>query len=308
MKKIIIIITFLFFTLISLNAQNTDKEFQDRYNLLVSKLGYDGVGIETLLDKWEQKSPDNVNMLAAKFSYYFTKSIEYKTEDKSESTYLGAKPILSLKDSLGRKHNFFSVEYFKADLFKRAMEYIAKAVQLYPNNLSLREAEIRAYMRYEKENVLISKTKIIQLIDYSYDKSIKNWDFLEGNSVWTFDELIQSFCYDYYKIASPSAYEAFKEVSEKMLQFNKKNSAFIDNIASYYFVYKKDFSKAKSLYNRALRYKKDDLVAIKNLILLSRKISSERLEKKNLKKLIEYSKDSLEINSALARYNFLKNK
>ena len=31
----------------------SSKEFNERYQLLVSKLGPSGVGIETLLDKWE---------------------------------------------------------------------------------------------------------------------------------------------------------------------------------------------------------------------------------------------------------------
>lgn len=49
----------------------SSKEFNERYQLLVSKLGPSGVGIETLLDKWEAAYPDDADMLLGKFTYYF---------------------------------------------------------------------------------------------------------------------------------------------------------------------------------------------------------------------------------------------
>ena len=52
----------------------SSKEFNERYQLLVSKLGPSGVGIETLLDKWEAAYPDDADMLLGKFTYYFSKS------------------------------------------------------------------------------------------------------------------------------------------------------------------------------------------------------------------------------------------
>ena len=35
------------------SAQTTKQEVVDKYNLLTGKLGLDGVGVETLLTKWE---------------------------------------------------------------------------------------------------------------------------------------------------------------------------------------------------------------------------------------------------------------
>ena len=39
------------------------KEFKARYDMMVNRVGPDGVGIETLLDKWEAAYPDDVDML-----------------------------------------------------------------------------------------------------------------------------------------------------------------------------------------------------------------------------------------------------
>ena len=51
MKKII---TAAVAALISLAASAQSEKYEQRYNLLVSKLGPDGVGVETVLKSWEQ--------------------------------------------------------------------------------------------------------------------------------------------------------------------------------------------------------------------------------------------------------------
>ena len=56
----------------SLAAQTkpSQKDYSERYNLLVSKLGTAGVGIETHLQKWERDYPEDIEMLLGKFAYY----------------------------------------------------------------------------------------------------------------------------------------------------------------------------------------------------------------------------------------------
>ena len=71
MKRLTFIAALLFvFT--SLSAQT--EKFQQRYNLLVSKLGPAGVGIETLLDNWAKADSTDEKLLAARFDYYLAKA------------------------------------------------------------------------------------------------------------------------------------------------------------------------------------------------------------------------------------------
>ena len=52
MKKILLtILAVMAFLPLSAQPKPTQKEYLDRYQLLVSKLGTDGVGIETLLQR-----------------------------------------------------------------------------------------------------------------------------------------------------------------------------------------------------------------------------------------------------------------
>ena len=60
------------------------KEYAERYNLLVSKLGVDGVGVETVLNNWAAVAPDDVNMLTGRFSYYFAKSQRTEVVQKEQ--------------------------------------------------------------------------------------------------------------------------------------------------------------------------------------------------------------------------------
>ena len=58
MNKTKIILTAVAATLCVLaSAQTTAEEFKGRYERLVRAVGYSGVGIETLLDRWEEASP-----------------------------------------------------------------------------------------------------------------------------------------------------------------------------------------------------------------------------------------------------------
>ena len=72
MKRIAFALSALLLS-ITLAAQTTQEEFQKRYELLSGRLGPGGVGIETLINKWEAAFPDDCNMLEAKYSYYISK-------------------------------------------------------------------------------------------------------------------------------------------------------------------------------------------------------------------------------------------
>ena len=70
---------------VSLSAQ-ADK-YEQRYNLLVSKLGYAGVGVETLLDSWAKADSTSQKLLEARFNYYFVKAQSTNVVKKSSKKF-----------------------------------------------------------------------------------------------------------------------------------------------------------------------------------------------------------------------------
>ena len=75
----------------ALFAQSATREnYLERYNSLVSKVGADGLGVESLLNHWEADYPDDIDMLLARFSFYYAKSQSTSVEIIDKDKYLGA--------------------------------------------------------------------------------------------------------------------------------------------------------------------------------------------------------------------------
>lgn len=284
----------------------SSKEFNERYQLLVSKLGSSGVGIETLLDKWEAAYPDDADMLLGKFTYYFSKSQSSAVVAKPQDKFLGEKPVLTLKDTLGNPVNYFQVTDYDDELFGMSQKSIEKAIQLNPDRLDLRFLKVAALTGYEKESPDMALSNLKSLIIYNETQHPK-WVYpgYEKVDEELFSAAIQEYCFLFFKYATPVSYEAFKEISETMLSYHPSDVLYLDNVGSYWLVVKHDYKQAAKYYNKVLKIKQDDITAIKNMILLARNTSNTKLEKKYLPLLVKYSDSESERLSAKARLEAL---
>ncbi len=307
MKRILL--TFLSAVmLLPLSAQTkTEREdYLDRYQLLVSKLGAAGVGIETLLQRWEKDYPEDTDMLLGQFSYYLTKSQSSSIEVIDAQKYLGNAPTLTLKDTLGNDVNYFQVVSYDDELFGKATRAIEKAIELNPDRLDLRLFKISSLIGYEKDSPDMALAGLKALIDYN-GHSHPVWEYPD---VETSDELfpsvMQEYCYAFFKIGTPHCFEAFRELSEKMLVYYPGNPAYMTNLGSYYLVYKHDSKAALKMYNKVLKKNPDDYTAVKNCVLLARSEKNVKLEKKYLPMLVRVTPDETERVSAQTRLDALK--
>ena len=73
MKRIFTVAVVLLVHILSY-AQTDSERYEQRYDLLVSKLGPAGIGVETVLNNWEKVDSLNPRLLLGKFSYLFTKA------------------------------------------------------------------------------------------------------------------------------------------------------------------------------------------------------------------------------------------
>lgn len=287
------------------SGQTPHQAYKDRYDLLVKNLGVDGVGIETLLNRWSEDCPDDLDMLLGKFTYYLSKSQTKSVEKMDRPKYLGADPVLTLKDSLGRPVNYFQVVAYDDELFGTATKALDRAIELHPNRLDLRLYKISALIGYEKDSPDMALSSLKGLIDY------------QGSShpAWTYPDLevtdevfstsIQEYCYTFFKMGTPGTFAAFKELSGKMLKYDPGNAVFQTNLGSYELVVNKDSKAALKIYNKVLKKHPDDYATIKNCVLLSRTDKNVKLEKKFLPMLIRVTPDEAEKASAEARLKAL---
>ena len=114
MKKTVTILAVLMAGALSLCAQpQQSREWhRERYGRQVKNVGIKGVGVGTILEKWEQDYPEDLDMLNAKFEYNFSKSMSDGVVQKDSPRYLGQRPVLTLKDSTGA-----DVYYYQDTLF-----------------------------------------------------------------------------------------------------------------------------------------------------------------------------------------------
>ena len=309
MKRLLTFFTALALTLPLLSQTVSQEDYLRRYNNLVSRVGADGVGVETLLDKWAADHPEDINQLVARFSFWFTKCQTSQVIQMDRDRYLGREPIIPMTDSLGRKANWFEDITYDDELFGEAQHALDQAVALAPQRLDLRFLRISALTSYEKESPDMALAQLKALVDENY-RQHPAWthESLETVDDETFKALIQDYCFVFFRLGSESGGEAFKSLSEHMLKYSKDDPLFMDNLGSYYLVRKKDYKKALKYYDKVLKKHPDDETAIRNCLLLARSTKNTKLEKKYLPMMAKYGATESDRASAAARLEALNQK
>ena len=95
--------------------------------------------------------------------------------------------------------------------------------------------------------------------------------------------MMQEYCYSMYKLGTPSSYDAFLRLSQRMNEYFPKEADFLGNIGSYHLVVKRDFKMALKYYDKALKIDPDKVGIINNAIVASRQLKNDKLVKKYTK-------------------------
>lgn len=284
MRKILVFISAL---VISSAVHAQSEKHEQRYNMLVSKLGYAGVGVETILNNWEKEFPSDPKMLLGKFNYMFTKAQTAQIVSKPSAKYLGMEPVLTLKDSTGTDVYYYQEIFYDDDIYGQAIKAVDKAIDIYPEKLDFRFVKANAYIAYEKESPDMAISYLMSLIEES--ESRKVWVYNdEPTDMNFFSEAMLEYCFSFYTIGTPASMNAFFTLSQRMHEKDPDNPAFLNNIGSYNLLVKEDYKTALKCYNKVLKSHPDDYTAIKNCVILARKKNDLKMEKKYLQKLVQF--------------------
>ncbi len=289
MKKLILLVSALIFTSAAF-AQTESEKYEQRYNLLASKFGPAGVGIETILNNWEKVDSTNSTLMLAKFSYLFTKAQTSEVVAKPSKKYLGMEPLLTLKDSLGNDVYYYQDNVFDDDLYGQAIKAVDKAISVYPDRLDYRFVKANAYIAYEKESPDMALAYIQNLVrENSSRKSPWQYDGEKADKDF-FEDAMQEYCFSFYSIGSQVSYEAFKTLSEQLSSIYPDNPGFMNNVGSYYLV-NKEYKTALKYYGKVLKKHSDDYIAIKNGLIAARRLGNVKLEKKYLGLMLKHGSE-----------------
>ena len=268
------------------------QDFERKYNILVERVGPSGVGVETLLDSWAKAEEDNPVMLSARFHFWLTKAQSSEVVTKPVKKYLGMDPVISLKDSTGADIYYYEVLRYDDECFRESIASVDKAIAFYPERLDFRFMKANAYISYEMESPDMALANLIALVN-DYYASKEEWTYGgEPADAEFFADAMQDYCYSFYALGTPVSYEAFRKLSELMLGQDPGNTGFMNNIGSYHMLVKKDYKTALKYYNKVLKKRPDDDVAIKNSALAARRMGNVKMEKKYLQMLQQHGTES----------------
>ena len=287
MKKIIMFAAALLLSYTAVMAQTESERYEQRYEMLASRLGPAGVGIETVLDNWAKVDSTNARMLLGRFSYYFTKAQTSEIVTKPKKKYLGMDPLLTLKDSLGNDVYYFQQNVFDDELYGQAIKAADRAISFWPDRLDFRFMKANAYIEYEKESPDMALAFLTALVDENVRRK-GAWEY-EGTAADPdfFEDAMQEYCYSFYTIGSDAAREAFLTLSQKLSGLYPGNAGFMNNIGSYYLV-KHEYKTALKYYDKVLKKHPSDYTAIQNGLIAARRLKSEKLEKKYLTMMVKH--------------------
>lgn len=278
MKRFVIICASALLICCGISAQTTET-YLPRYNALVSRVGFSGIGVETLLDRWEKADPEDINHMVGRFNFYLSRSMRDSVVVSAKANYLDMKPLMALKDSLGKNVYYYNEKVFNQEDFAKAVTYIDRAISFDNTRLDLYFLKLDAFVTYEKTVPDTGRDLLIDIVNKNF-ASKYIWKIPDSAfSEETFLQEIQDYCIGYYNIGSPQSLAALKAVSERVLKFRPKRVDFINNMGAYCVSQLKDDKKAAKYYNSVLKIDPDNVVAKQNLSLIARRAAKAKAGK-----------------------------
>lgn len=286
MKKRFVVVV-LALVSVCVYAQDQSVVLERRYNLLVEKVGFAGIGVETVLDAWERVDSTNLNMQLGRFRYYLTKGQTISVVAKPEKKYLGLEPVLTLKDSLGKDVYYFQEPFFDDALYGQAMKSLDKVISLAPDRLDFRFMKANTYITYEKGSPDMTLSYLSGLCDEAAART-KDWTFgQEKKGRDFFADAMQEYCYNLFLIGTPSSREAFVTLSRKLNGIFPEYLDFLNNIGSYQLM-SQDYKGALKTYGKVLKKDPGNLTALQNCLLAARRMKNAKLIEKYNAQLQKY--------------------
>lgn len=260
--KIHLLSAVLLLTIQSFFGQNEWQQFK----LLSEK--EDTLGQRILLENWENRTLNDPELYVAYFIYFVKKSrseVLVIGQDLKQNAYM----VLEIENQDSSKQNRAEYMYKQVsydDLYtQKAIEWIDKGIELFPNRLDMRFGKI--YFLGLLENYEAFTEQIIQTIDYSAINQ-NQWLWSENSALEQPKERMLSSIQDYqndlYATSKDTLLYNMQKIAEAVLKVYPDHIESLSNIGAVYFLLGQ-YEKALTPFYAAYQLNPKDLVVINNL-------------------------------------------
>ena len=258
MKKYILAIIFLSACLSQIAYGQ--KDFQSQFKILFEK--NDIAGQEKLLQKWEKEKPADAELYVSYFNFYLNKS---RKEMLSLSSTPQSKDALKMTKNDDEKVVAFlgGQETYEMEDFDKAIEYINKGIENFPNRLDMRFGKTTAFGKIGDYKNYTGE--IVKAVDYS-NTNKNQWLWLENKTLSdgkTFMlKTVQSYIVQIFDANEDTEY--IKTIAETVLKYYPDSIENLSNLAIFY-MFKDDYENALVYLFKAEKLAPTDFVVIGNI-------------------------------------------
>jgi len=237
------------------------QDFRTQFKVLFDKK--DIAGQEKLLQTWEKTNSDDPELYVSYFNFYFNKS-------RSEILSLTSRPTSKESIKITKKDDDSTVAYLGSQFsynktdFDKAVSYLNKGIEKFPNRLDMRFGKVYAFGQIEDYKTFTGE--IIKTIDYS-NVNKNQWLWMENKPVkepkkFMFDA-IQDYVGQLFD-ADDEASENIKPIAETVLKYYPESVENLSNLGVYYLI-KKDFDNALIPLLKAEKLAPADFIVLNNI-------------------------------------------
>lgn len=217
---------------------------------------------EKVLKNWEKSKPDDPELYVAYFNFYLNKS---RKETLSLSSTPQSKDSLKMTKEDDEKVVAYlgSQETFEKKDFDKAIEYISRGIEKFPNRLDMRFGKTAAYGKIDDYKNYSSE--IVKAIDYS-NVNKNQWLWLEGKSLSDGKDFmlktVQAYVVQIFDADEDT--EFIKTIAETVLKYYPDSVENLSNLAISYMI-KDDYDNALVHLLKAEKLAPTDSVIIGNI-------------------------------------------
>jgi len=283
MKRLSLALTGLF-VLLSFSP-TAAQDFPDRFSKLQNDS--DTLGMETLLDQWQQEKPGDPEWYVSAVNFYFTKALQ---ESMVVSTVPLAGDCITFYDSVSSQPSGYlcQVISYNEELIDTMFKIIDEGITLFPDRLDMRFG--KTYILGQTGDYKAFRDEIIRTVDRSAVNGNK-WYWMRQEAVEDAEnfmlESIQDYQLDLFNAEDDTLLGYSRDISLAILTHYPSHLVSLSNLSIYY-LFTDDPETALFYMKKANKLDRKDCVVLSNIAYAYSNLGEFKKSVRYYKKVIKY--------------------